>query len=247
MRILQHQVLNIQVLSDKTDTHLQLHIPFDDSLIDENIVITDVPPREPSSSSVLDVFLNDVNISAKFRRYINEAVTYANTKVEMNTHEILSLSSILVLIPNSYSTKMVEAFGLDVLESIHKEYTPKLSLQLDIEIENVYRNVVKACLNGSRDNGIKLLCTNIIQKNELMSNFGFLILDLIRSLLTEIKLRKFDGSRTKQPDFVVSVNYQSRATNVIYVGEVTGPSEKTNVYKYCLDLIRVGIFNEGLC
>ncbi|CAG8665298.1 6379_t:CDS:2 [Funneliformis mosseae] len=30
--------------------------------------------------------------------------------------------------------------------------------------------------------------------------------------------------------------------NVIYVGEVTGPSEKNNVYKNCLDLIRIGIF-----
>jgi hypothetical protein len=29
---------------------------------------------------------------------------------------------------------------------------------------------------------------------------------------------------------------------VIYVGEVTGPSEQRNVYKNCLDLIRVGIF-----
>jgi hypothetical protein len=60
--------------------------------------------------------------------------------------------------------------------------------------------------------------------------------------LTESKIRKFDGSRTKQTDFVVSMNYQSRATNVIYVGEVTGPSEKNNVYKNCLDLVRIGIF-----
>ncbi|CAG8683777.1 1704_t:CDS:2, partial [Dentiscutata heterogama] len=60
--------------------------------------------------------------------------------------------------------------------------------------------------------------------------------------LTESKVRKFDGSRTKQPDFVVSVNYQSRATNVIFVGEVTGPTEKNNVYKNCLDLIRIGVF-----
>src|SRR5207237_61802 len=59
---------------------------------------------------------------------------------------------------------------------------------------------------------------------------------------TESKMRKFDGSRTKQPDFVVSVNHQSRATNVIYVGEVTGPAEKNNVYKNCLDLMRIGIF-----
>ncbi|CAG8768546.1 18483_t:CDS:2, partial [Gigaspora margarita] len=257
-----------------------------DPFADENVIITNVPSCIPSLSSDLDVSLNNVNISAKFRQYINEAVSHANDKglyVETNTHEILSLSSILVLIPNSYSTKMVEEFSLDVLESIHRKYTPTLSLQLDIEIENLYRKVIKTCLNDSRDNGIKLLCTDIIQKGELIDNFGFLILDLIRTLpfdkirnepseltlitnyldyimknvfhapdkhivrwpntaLTESKARKFDGSRTKQPDFVVSVNYQSRATNVIFVGEVTGPAEKNNVYKNCLDLIRIGVF-----
>ncbi|CAG8771314.1 17296_t:CDS:2, partial [Cetraspora pellucida] len=178
---------------------------------------------------------------------------------------------------------IINAFSLDVLESIHRRYTPKLSLQLDIEVENIYRKVIKTCLNDSRDNGIKLLCANIVQKDELIDNFGFLILDLIRTLLynkirnepseltlitnyldnvmknvfyvpdkhivrwpnttlTESKVRKFDGSRTKQPDFVVSVNYQSRATNVIFVGEVTGPTEKNNVYKNCLDLFRIGVF-----
>ncbi|RIB00337.1 hypothetical protein C2G38_2130079 [Gigaspora rosea] len=258
----------------------------EDPFADEKIIIINVSSRIPSLNSDLDVFLDNVNISAKFRQYINEAISYANDKglyVETNTHEILSLSSILVLIPNSYPTKMVEAFSLDVLESIHRRYTPKLSLQLDIEVENIYRKVIKTCLNDSRNNGIKLLCANIVQKDELIDNFGFLILDLIRTLpynkirnepseltlitnyldnvmknvfhvpdkhivrwpnttLTESKVRKFDGSRTKQPDFVVSVNYQSRATNVIFVGEVTGPTEKNNVYKNCLDLIRIGVF-----
>ncbi|GBC12508.2 C2H2-type zinc finger transcription factor [Rhizophagus irregularis DAOM 181602=DAOM 197198] len=264
-----------------------LEDPFTEDTEDENVVITNIPQNfSLSKSSESDLFVNGVNISEKFRTYINESILHANNKglyVETHSHEILSLSSILVLIPNSYSTKMVESFGLDVLESIYREYTPKLSIQLDIEIENMYRSVVKTCLNDSRNNAIKLLCAKIVQKNELMNNFCFLILDLIRNLpydkirnepseltlitnyldnimknafhipdrhvvrwpntaLTESKVRKFDGSRAKQPDFVVSVNYQSRASNVIYVGEVTGPSEQGNVYKNCLDLVRIGIF-----
>ncbi|RIB00230.1 hypothetical protein C2G38_2235078 [Gigaspora rosea] len=46
----------------------------------ENIIITNVPPRIPSFRSDLDVSLNNVNISAKFRQYINEAVSHATDK-----------------------------------------------------------------------------------------------------------------------------------------------------------------------
>ncbi|CAG8657091.1 13248_t:CDS:2, partial [Funneliformis caledonium] len=247
--------------------------PFTEDTEDENVIITNVSPRFSSSKK-------------KFRTYIDEAILHANNKglyVESHTHEILSLSSILVLIPNSYSTKMVEVFGLQILESIYHEYAPTLSITLDTEIENIYRNAIKTCLRDSRGSAIDFLCKNIANRSELRDNFGILMIDLIRSLpfdkirnepseltlitnflngimkeafhdpdkylvqwpntaLAESKIRKFDGSRTKQPDFVVSLNYQSRAKNVIYVGEVTGPSEKNNVYKNCLDLIRIGIF-----
>ncbi|CAI2174943.1 16383_t:CDS:2 [Funneliformis geosporum] len=170
---------------------------------------------------------------------------------------------------------MVEVFGLQVLASIHHEYTPTLSISLDTEIECIYRNVVKTCLKDSRSSAIDILCTNLTNRKELRNNFGFLMLDLIRTLpfdkirnelseltlitnyldrimkdafydpdkyiaqwlntaLTESKIRKLDSSRTKQPDFI--------ATNVIYVGEVSVPSEKNNVYKNCVDLMRIGVF-----
>ncbi|CAG8434375.1 14019_t:CDS:2 [Funneliformis mosseae] len=261
--------------------------PFVDDAEDENDVITNVPLSfTPLESLESDLFVNGVNISDKFRTFINEAILHANEKglyVESHIHEILSLSSILVLIPNSYPIKMVEVFGLDLLELTHQKYTPKLTLRLDIEIENLYRSVIKTCLDESRINGIKLLCRKLVEKSEMMDNFGFLIQDLIRTLpyekirndpseltlitnyldsimknafhvpdnhivqwsnttLSESKVTKFDGLRAKQPDFVVSVNYQSQSANVIYVGEVTGPAEKNNVFKNRLDLIRIGIF-----
>ncbi|CAG8671646.1 2006_t:CDS:2, partial [Dentiscutata heterogama] len=186
----------------------------EDPFADEKIIIINVSSRIPSLNSDLDVFLDNVNISAKFRQYINEAISYANDKglyVETNTHEILSLSSILVLIPNSYPTKMVEAFSLDILESIHRRYTPKLSLQLDIEVENIYRKVIKTCLNDSRDNDIKLLCANIVQKDELMDNFGFLILDLIRTL-------PYNKIRNESSELTLITNYLDNVMkNVFHV------------------------------
>ncbi|RIB05678.1 hypothetical protein C2G38_2117809 [Gigaspora rosea] len=59
--------------------------------------------------------------------------------------------------------------------------------------------------------------------------------------LDESKARKLQG-RSKQPDFVVSIVHQLQTSGVIFVGEVSPPSEKNNVYKNCNDLIRVGIF-----
>ncbi|CAG8739073.1 30545_t:CDS:2 [Racocetra persica] len=59
--------------------------------------------------------------------------------------------------------------------------------------------------------------------------------------LEESKAKNFDG-RTKQPDFTVSVIHQLRAKAVLFVGEVTPPTQKNNVFKICNDLIRIGIF-----
>ncbi|PKY30987.1 hypothetical protein RhiirB3_342471 [Rhizophagus irregularis] len=58
--------------------------------------------------------------------------------------------------------------------------------------------------------------------------------------LDESKARK--SGRSKQPDFVVSVIHQLQTSGVIFVGEVSPPSEKNNVYKNCNDLIRIGVF-----
>jgi len=59
--------------------------------------------------------------------------------------------------------------------------------------------------------------------------------------LEESKARKFEG-RTKQPDFTVSVIHQLQTKAVLFVGEVSPPSQKDNVFKNCNDLIRIGIF-----
>ncbi|CAI2179326.1 16317_t:CDS:2, partial [Funneliformis geosporum] len=59
--------------------------------------------------------------------------------------------------------------------------------------------------------------------------------------LNENKARKFRG-RTKQPDFVVSIVHQFQTVANIFIGEVSPPSQKTNVYKNCCDLIRLGVF-----
>nr|CAG8619389.1 8927_t:CDS:2 [Entrophospora candida] len=59
--------------------------------------------------------------------------------------------------------------------------------------------------------------------------------------LDESKARKFEG-RAKQPDFIVSIICQLQSCATIFVGEVSPPSKKGDVYKNCNDLIRLSIF-----
>lgn len=57
--------------------------------------------------------------------------------------------------------------------------------------------------------------------------------------LNESKTRKFEG-RTKQPDFTVSIICQLQTSTTLFVGEVSPPSKKGDVYKNCN--IHLGVF-----
>ncbi|RIB06488.1 hypothetical protein C2G38_1938108, partial [Gigaspora rosea] len=59
--------------------------------------------------------------------------------------------------------------------------------------------------------------------------------------LKESRARKLEG-RARQPDFIVSAIHQLETSGTLFVGEVTSPAEKGNVYKNCNDLIRIGVF-----
>ncbi|CAJ0628180.1 15498_t:CDS:1 [Entrophospora sp. SA101] len=59
--------------------------------------------------------------------------------------------------------------------------------------------------------------------------------------LHESKIRNL-ASRAKQPDFTVSLIHQQQIDSVIFVGEVSPPSERNNVFKNSNDLIQLGTF-----
>ncbi|CAG8468510.1 6191_t:CDS:2 [Paraglomus occultum] len=70
---------------------------IEDLAEDEKLIITDASSQIPLSSSEFDMYINDVNISAGFRTYIDKAVSLAKTKglyVEMkfyHCHQYLFL------------------------------------------------------------------------------------------------------------------------------------------------------------
>ncbi|CAJ0925684.1 4694_t:CDS:2 [Entrophospora sp. SA101] len=66
------------------------------------------------------------------------------------------------------------------------------------------------------------------------------IVEWPNTALNESKSRKSKG-RCKQPDFVVSIIHQLQTEAIIFMGEVSPPSQRNNVYKNCNDLIRIGV------
>ncbi|CAG8476700.1 17897_t:CDS:2 [Cetraspora pellucida] len=232
-----------------------------------------------------DLKIGEINISQLFRKYQNESVKVAKTDglfVESNVHEILALSSIFLLIPGSYSKKMINIFGSPLLDEVYKQVKPVQQTEIDSECESKFRKVIKQATKESRRSAIKSLLAELTNDQTLDKNLDSVILECLKTLptgkiknepseitlitnyldrimkeifhdpdkhivewpntgLDESKARKSQG-RSKQPDFVVSIVHQLQTSGIIFVGEVSPPSEKNNVYKNCNDLIRVGIF-----
>ena len=63
--------------------------------------------------------------------------------------------------------------------------------------------------------------------------------------LNESKTRKAED-RTKQPDFTTSIICQLQTSATLFVGEVSPPSKRGDVYKNCNDLIRLGVFMKDI-
>ncbi|CAG8678446.1 3463_t:CDS:2, partial [Acaulospora morrowiae] len=265
----------------------RINNPFlDEDEVDDILVIDDVDDLCFMNGNPADDYkIEGTNVSYLFRKYQNNSRNIAKTEglfVESNVHEILSLSSIFLLIPDSHSRNMIDIFGSPLLDEIHQQIMPTPQIALDSECEAKFRDAIRRVTKESLSHATDWLMAELTNNKPLKDNMGFVILDCIRSLpLTRIKndpsemtlvtnyldhimrgmlhdpnrhivewpntgfdeskARKSEG-RSKQPDFVVSVIHQLQTCGVIFVGEVSPPSEKNNVYKNCKDIIRVGIF-----
>jgi hypothetical protein len=106
---------------------------------DDVIIINDVDELcfeegDPTN----DLKIGDTNVSQLFRQYQNESLKMAKTSgllVESNVHEILSLSSIFLLIPGSYPNTMIDIFISPLLDEIYKKIVLTQQIELDSECE----------------------------------------------------------------------------------------------------------------
>ncbi|CAG8499233.1 17722_t:CDS:2 [Cetraspora pellucida] len=153
---------------------------------DEITIIRDVPQLSLENRDLEDdFFIEERNISKLFRQYQKESVNLANSGglyVETSVHEILALTSIFMLAPNSHSEIMINIFGSqNLLDKIHKVLFPTDKRGLDAECESKFRRIIKQSINDSRDSAIKSSIAFLTENNS-KENLGFVIFEGLRSL-----------------------------------------------------------------
>ncbi|POG58078.1 hypothetical protein GLOIN_2v946534 [Rhizophagus irregularis DAOM 181602=DAOM 197198] len=157
---------------EKSDTILSIDdIPCD--LTFENEVTTN------------DILIGETNVSLLFRNYQNKSLELARTKglfVETNVHEILSLSSILLLTTNSHSNVMIDLFGSPSLEQIHQEFMPEQQIELDPKCESTFRKAIKMAMKQSCEDATNWFYGQLANENNLRENAGCTISDCLRTL-----------------------------------------------------------------
>ncbi|CAG8459608.1 27089_t:CDS:2 [Dentiscutata erythropus] len=202
-------------------------------------------------------------------------------QLSLENRELEALTSIFMLTPNSHSEMIINIFGSQNLDKIHKTLFSTDKRELDAKCEFKFRRIIKQSINDSRDSAIKSTIAYLTEINS-KENLGFIILEGLKLLpnlklksqpsemslitnyldyimkellhepdkhrvewpntgLKESRARKLEG-RARQPDFIVSVINQLETSGTLFVGEVTSPAEKGNVYKNCNNLVHVGVF-----
>ncbi|CAI2195340.1 9834_t:CDS:2, partial [Funneliformis geosporum] len=163
-----------------------------DEVDDDILIIDDIDDLCFMDGNPADGYkIEETNVSHLFRKYQNNSINIAKTEglfIESNVHEILSLSSIFLLIPDSHSRKMIDIFGSPLLDEIHQQIIPTQQTALDSECEAKFRDAIKRVTKESFSHATDWLMTELSNNKPLKDNMGFVILDCIRSLpFTKIK------------------------------------------------------------
>ncbi|CAG8654668.1 17515_t:CDS:2 [Funneliformis caledonium] len=135
--------------------------------------------------SINDFFLQEANLSRLFCNYQNKSLEIARTNglfIESNVHEILSLSSILMLTRDSHSNIMINLFGTPLLDKIHEEFMPKQQIELDLNCESTFRKAIKMAMKNSRKDATNWILRQLANEEILREDAGYTILDCLRTL-----------------------------------------------------------------
>ena len=160
--------------------------------VDDILVIDDVDDLCFMDGDPADDYkIEEINVSHLFRKYQNNSINISKAEglfVESNIHEILSLSSIFLLIPDSHSRKMIDIFGSPLLDMIHQRIIPTQQTALDAECEAKFRDAIKRVTKESFSHATDWLMAELSNNKHLKNNMGFIILDCLRTLpFTKIK------------------------------------------------------------
>ncbi|CAH1769980.1 13970_t:CDS:2, partial [Entrophospora sp. SA101] len=185
--------------------------------------------KNKSDKMRYELKINGINIKTLLETYRDVSLKIGKEKqllVESNTYEILSLSYILLLIPNSYSKTIIRSFGITLLEELHLQQTSMLpKIVLADKPVYIFRKAIEMGKNDSRDVAVNWLCEQLLKEKIIKDNLGLFhdpdktLVQWPNTELHESKIRNL-ASRAKQPDFTVSLIHQQQIDSVIFVGEV---------------------------
>lgn len=112
----------------------ELDEPSDNGLANCPVIINDVVELQVGSLPCKESrwILNDIDVSEKWHIFKEKSLELANREglfVESHTQQILSLSHILLLKPKQHCPLMLEVFGGDLLETMHKDIIRRFTKQ----------------------------------------------------------------------------------------------------------------------
>ncbi|CAG8502656.1 15447_t:CDS:1 [Funneliformis mosseae] len=164
--------------------------PFiEEGVQDYPIIINDIPDELSfeDEDSIDDLKIREINVSRLFRQYQNQSIKIAKTGglfVESNVHEILSLSSILLLNPGSHSKTMIDIFSTSLLDDIYQQANPPQQIELNTECESKLRKVIKKAIKESRSRATEFLLRELTNDQMLNENLGSMFLECLKKLPT---------------------------------------------------------------
>ncbi|CAI2192833.1 15230_t:CDS:10, partial [Funneliformis geosporum] len=154
------------------DNH-ELDSLLDNGHVDCPAIINDVMklqlgslPREESRW-----ILNNLDVSEKWHLFKEKSLELANKEglfVESHTQQILSLSHVLLLKPKQHCPLMLEVFGGDLLETMHKDIIKRFTKQESEFDEKTLIELIRI---------IKLLQRNEIDRDKAVSELQILAVD----------------------------------------------------------------------
>ncbi|CAG8549961.1 2203_t:CDS:2 [Paraglomus occultum] len=156
--------------------------------VEDNFIVDDVGDLYfDSKEQPHDYKIGNINVSQLFRQWQNESVKISKNGgllVESNIHEILSLSSIILLVPGSHSKTMINIFGSQLLDKIHQQTVPPRNVTLNSECESKFRAAIKKA-KQSRDSAMDWFHQELINNLSLKKNLGLMVLRGLETLPNE--------------------------------------------------------------
>ncbi|KAJ3176792.1 hypothetical protein HDU85_006546 [Gaertneriomyces sp. JEL0708] len=168
------------------------------------------------------------DITGQFYRFQKHALALARSHtltLESHVHEIMSLSSTLLLKPNEHSPILLSHMNADLLESLFrlgKDLTEFRPYDIPNELELEMRKACKMAKTGKNENEIRKLFAKHIASYADSNEEDIRIIDTMYHLYTTLPLHPIEPERQSELDLCVSYLRPVLARFVDVAGSIHG-------------------------